>query len=141
MRVSKTLTLADRCSSQDGGLDCWATTGRDKVLRFTGHYHGWFNNILVAPNDQDPTNGQAISVCGGQPTTEFTDTLVLPWNDIAIVEKLFEQYEGQIACVITEPLLANGGGCEPQDGYLQSLIDLCHKHGAISIFDEVITGF
>ena len=63
-----------------------ATTGHDKVLRFTDHYHGWFNNTLVAPNDQDPTNGQAISVCGGQPTTEFSDTLVLSWKDIAIVE-------------------------------------------------------
>ena len=85
--------------------------------------------------------GRAVATVGGQPAPEFADTLVLPWNDIGAVELAFEKYGGEIACAITEPILVNSGSLMPADGYLARLIELCRTHGAVSIFDEVITGF
>ncbi len=118
-----------------------AATGRTKIIKFEGHYHGWCNNILVSyrPKGSDPFAAEAA--VGGQPTAEFADTLLLPWNDLDALEKTFGQHAGQIAAVITEPMLVNSGSCMPKEGYLAGLIELCRKHGAVSIFDEVITGF
>jgi len=116
-------------------------TGRDKFIKFEGHYHGWMNNVLV---NYHPTEGDAFTTqpgCGGQPASEYAETIVLPWNDLTALEQAFEKYPDQISCVITEPILANSGSCMPEDGYLAGLIALCHKHGTVSIFDEVITGF
>jgi glutamate-1-semialdehyde 2,1-aminomutase len=118
-----------------------AFTGRTKVVKFEGHYHGWMNNVLVTyrPKASDPCIAMAGS--GGQPASEYSETIVLPWNDLSAVESTFQQFPGQIAALITEPVLANGGSCLPCDGYLEGLVNLCHNHGAVSIFDEVITGF
>lgn len=118
-----------------------AHTGRNKIVKFEGHYHGWANNVLISchPTGDDPT--RAEPTCGGQPENEFADTLVLPWNDLDALEKLLIGRGNEIACVITEPLLANSGSCEPHEGYLAGLIELCRQHGVVSIFDEVITGF
>jgi glutamate-1-semialdehyde 2,1-aminomutase len=118
-----------------------AHTGRDKFVKFEGHYHGWLNNVLVSyrPKVTDPV--APLPTCGGQPASEYADTLVLQWNDLATLERTFAAYPDQIACVLTEPLLANSGSCEPAPGYLEGLVELCRRHGAVSIFDEVITGF
>ncbi len=118
-----------------------AATGRNKFIKFEGHYHGWLNNVLVSyhPKQGDPFTTQPSTA--GQPPSEYADVLVLPWNDPDALKGAFERHPGSIAAVITEPLLANSGSCLPRDGYLQALIDLCRQHGAISIFDEVITGF
>ncbi len=118
-----------------------ARTGRDKLVKFEGHYHGWMNNVLVSyrPRATDPVVSQAT--CGGQPASEFADTLVLPWNDPHQLLETFAKYRDQIACVICEPLLANSGCCEPAEGWLDLVIQTCQRHGAISVFDEVITGF
>jgi glutamate-1-semialdehyde 2,1-aminomutase len=118
-----------------------ATTGRDKIVKFEGHYHGWLNNVLVSyhPRAADPI--ATLPTCGGQPASEYADVLVLPWNDLAALERAFVEHPGQIAAVLTEPLLANSGCCLPRPGYLQGLIELCRRQGAVSIFDEVITGF
>jgi glutamate-1-semialdehyde 2,1-aminomutase len=118
-----------------------ALTGRAKVVKFEGHYHGWLNNVLVSyrPKGDDPHAVEPTT--GGQPASEYADTVVLPWNDIDALEQAFARYPGQIAAVLTEPLLANSGCVMPRDGYLAGLIDLCRRHGAVSIFDEVITGF
>jgi glutamate-1-semialdehyde 2,1-aminomutase len=118
-----------------------AFTGRAKIIKFEGHYHGWMSNVLVSyrPKASDPCI--AIAGCGGQPASEYVDTIVLPWNDIGAVELAFKQFPGQVAAVITEPVLVNGGSCLPRDGFLEGLVGLCRKHGAVSIFDEVITGF
>ncbi len=116
-------------------------TGRECVLKFEGHYHGWMNNILVSYH---PTKGQPIEpqpTCGGQPSAEYSQTFVLPWNDPAAFRTAIELHGDKIACVITEPLLANSGCCEPSPGFLELLVDLCQRHGIVSIFDEVITGF
>ena len=118
-----------------------AHTGRDKILKFEGHYHGWLNNVLVSyrPKQADTTLTQPT--CGGQPESEYADTLVLPWNDLEALEQLFAERGQEIACVINEPILANSGCCMPNPGYLARLIELCREHGSVSIFDEVITGF
>jgi glutamate-1-semialdehyde 2,1-aminomutase len=118
-----------------------AVTGRNKIVKFEGHYHGWMNNVLVSYH---PTAGDSFETqptCGGQPAREYADTVVLPWNDLECVREALERHGHEIAAVLTEPLLANSGSCEPRDGYLAGLIELCRQHGAVSIFDEVITGF
>ena len=118
-----------------------AFTGRPLFVKFEGHYHGWFNNVLVSyrPKASDPIT--PAPTCGGQPPHEFADTLVVPWNDLAALEQTFADHPGAIAAVLTEPLLANSGCCEAEPGFLQGVIDCCRRHGAVSVFDEVITGF
>jgi glutamate-1-semialdehyde 2,1-aminomutase len=118
-----------------------ARTGRNKIVKFEGHYHGWMNNVFVSYH---PTTGQPSDCqpsCGGMPPSEFADTIVLPWNDLDAVRTAFERLGDQIAAVITEPLLANSGCCEPREGYLPGIVELCRQYDAVSIFDEVITGF
>ena len=121
-----------------------AATGRDKILKFEGHYHGWMNNVLVShhPEVADVGTGQPVpALAAGQPAAEYADTLVAPWNDLDALRKLFAEHGARIAGVITEPLLVNSGCCEPRPGYLEGLLEIAHAHGALVIFDEVITGF
>ena len=116
-------------------------TGRDKIVKFEGHYHGWMNNILVSIQPGEEDLGRTTPTCGGQPAAEYADTITLGWNDLGAVEKTFADHPDQIAAVLTEPILVNAGSCMPDTGFLEGLIDLCRKYGAVSIFDEVITGF
>lgn len=116
-------------------------TGRDKIVKFEGHYHGWMNNVLVSYRPKPEQLGHSAPSCGGQPAAEFADTISIPWNDLLALECAFAEHPGQIAAVITEPILINSGSLMPDDGYLAALIALCRRHGAVSIFDEVITGF
>jgi glutamate-1-semialdehyde 2,1-aminomutase len=116
-------------------------TGRDKIIKFEGHYHGWMNNVLVSYRPKPDQLGRTAATCGGQPAGEFADTITLPWNDLAALERAFAEHPGAIAAVITEPILVNSGSLMPDDGYLAALVALCAQHGAVSIFDEVITGF
>lgn len=118
-----------------------AYTGKNKILKFEGHYHGWANNVLVSFRPTVAQLGTPTATCGGQPSAEFADTIVLPWNDITALEKVVATQGHEIACMITEPILANSGCCMPQNGYLEALVNLCKKNNIISIFDEVITGF
>lgn len=116
-------------------------TGRDKIIKFEGHYHGWLNNVLVSNHPPREKLGRTVPSTGGQPQAEYSLTLALPWNDLDALEDCLKQNEGEIAAVLTEPILINGGSCMPEDGFLAGVIDLCRKYGAVSIFDEVITGF
>lgn len=118
-----------------------ASTGRSLVIKFEGHYHGWMNNVLVSYHPTGGAANQTQPSCGGQPEPEYLQTLVLPWNDLDALAAALIANRGQVACVLTEPLLANSGCCEPAVGYLEGLLALCREHGAVSIFDEVITGF
>jgi glutamate-1-semialdehyde 2,1-aminomutase len=118
-----------------------AATGRSKIVKFEGHYHGWMNNVLVSYHPQKGLATETQPGCGGQPASEYAETIVLPWNNADQLRSLFERAGSQIAAVIAEPLLANSGCCEPGDGFLQAIVDWCRAHGAVSIFDEVITGF
>ena len=116
-------------------------TGRDKFVKFEGHYNGWLNNILVSNHPSAEQFGTTVADCGGQPAAEYSLTVTCPWNDLEALRKVFQQNPGQIAAVIGEPILVNGGSCMPGEGYLAGMIELCKQEGAVSIFDEVITGF
>jgi glutamate-1-semialdehyde 2,1-aminomutase len=114
-------------------------TGRNKVIKFEGCYHGHADLMLVKAGSGVMTAGVPDS--SGVPEGCVKDTLTAVYNDIASVNKLFEENEGQIACVIVEPVAANMGVVLPEDGFLKDLRDICTKNGALLIFDEVITGF
>jgi glutamate-1-semialdehyde 2,1-aminomutase len=116
-----------------------AATGRDLIIKFEGCYHGHSDSFLSEAGSGLATLG--IAACPGVPHALAELTLNAPYNDAAAVEKLFQQHQGKIAAVIVEPVAANMGVVPPQTGFLQSLRDLATRHGALLIFDEVITGF
>jgi len=116
-----------------------AYTGRDKIIKFAGCYHGHADMLLVQAGSGVATFGLPDSP--GVPGGTTGNTLVAPFNDLAAVESLFEQYPDEIAGAIVEPIAANMGFVMPAEGYLQGLLDLCHKHDAVFILDEVMTGF
>ncbi len=114
-------------------------TGRDKVVKFDGCYHGHSDAMLVRAGSGVMTAGNASSA--GVPNGCTQDTVGAAYNDIASVQQAFDTYPGEIAAVIVEPVAANMGVVVPEDGFLQALRDLCTAQGALLIFDEVITGF
>lgn len=114
-------------------------TGRDKIIKFEGCYHGHADSMLVKAGSGVMTSGVPDS--SGVPEGCAKDTLTAVYNDISSVEKLFSEYNNEIACVIVEPVAANMGVIEPRDGFLSDLRKLCDKNGALLILDEVITGF
>ncbi len=114
-------------------------TGRDDLLKFDGCYHGAGDPLLVKAGSGVETLGLPDSP--GVPADLARHTLTLPWNDLAAVERLFAERGSSIACVITEPVVGNMGVLVPKQGYLQGLHDVCRKHGALFIVDEVMTGF
>lgn len=114
-------------------------TGRDKIIKFEGCYHGHADSMLVKAGSGVMTSGVPDSA--GVPEGCAKDTLTAVYNDISSVEKLFSEYNNEIACVIIEPVAANMGVIEPREGFLSSLRKLCDKNGALLILDEVITGF
>jgi len=121
-----------------------AATGRRTILKFEGHYHGWFDNILwstaPAQNAAGPEEAPVL-VPGsvGQDAMDAAGLDVIGWNDLARLQARLAK--GDIAGVIMEPAMCNQGAIAPAPGYLQGALAACRKHGAILIFDEVITGF
>jgi glutamate-1-semialdehyde 2,1-aminomutase len=116
-----------------------AATNRDLIVKFEGCYHGHADSFLSEAGSGLATLG--IAACPGVPQALAELTLNSPYNDGAAVEKLFDLHRGKIAAVIVEPIAANMGVIPPKAGFLQALRDLSSKHGALLIFDEVITGF
>lgn len=114
-----------------------AVTGRTKFIRFEGHYHGWLDNLLLAPQ-ADGTPGPASA---GQLPSHLDDCVILPWNDVEALARALDVHAGEVAAVITEPFMCNSGAVSPRDGYLQRMRELCDEHEVVLIFDEVITGF
>ncbi len=114
-------------------------TGRDKIVKFRGNYHGHSDGLLVKAGSGCLTGGVPDSA--GVPASFTKETLVAEYNDLASVEALFENNRGQIACVIVEPVAANMSVVPPAEGFLQGLRDLTAREGALLLFDEVITGF
>jgi glutamate-1-semialdehyde 2,1-aminomutase len=114
-------------------------TGRDKIIKFTGCYHGHSDALLVQAGSGVMTAG--IPDSAGVPSGCTKDTLSAVYNDTASVEALFETFPDEIAAVIVEPVGANMGVVPPKKGFLESLRSLCTKYKAVLIFDEVITGF
>lgn len=114
-------------------------TGRSRIIKFAGCYHGHSDAMLVRAGSGVMTSG--IPDSAGVSAACAADTLTAVYNDLASVEAIFAQNRGEVAAVIVEPVAANMGVVEPAPGFLTGLREICDKNGALLIFDEVITGF
>ena len=114
-------------------------TGREKIIKFDGCYHGHADSLLVQAGSGALTHGRPDSA--GVPKAFADLTISLPFNNIDLVRKAFSENKNQIACVILEPIPANAGLYFPAEGFLSDLRKECTRHGALLIFDEVMTGF
>lgn len=114
-------------------------TGKDKIVKFEGCYHGAHDYVLVKAGSGATTFGAPTSL--GVPEDTTKNTIVLPFNDIESLEKAVDQNRGDVAAVIIEPVVGNAGVVLPNDGYLQAVRKITREEGIILIFDEVITGF
>lgn len=114
-------------------------TGRNKIVKFDGCYHGHSDALLVKAGSGVMTAGVPDS--SGVPVGCTQDTLSAVYNNLESVKALFQEFPQEIAAVIVEPVAANMGVVLPEEGFLQGLRDLCTEHGTVLIFDEVITGF
>lgn len=114
-------------------------TGRDKIIKFEGCYHGHGDSFLIAAGSGAITLGVPDSP--GVTKGTANDTLTAPYNNLKAVQTLVEANKGQVAAIILEPVAGNMGLVTPADGFLQGLRDLCDKEGIVLIFDEVMTGF
>jgi glutamate-1-semialdehyde 2,1-aminomutase len=124
-----------------------AATGRSKFLRFEGHYHGWLDNVAIgisATSEEQLGSREhpnAVRWSAGLPALVEEECLLLPWNDLALVEQTLAADHDEIAAVLTEPIMCNSGCIPPEPGFLEGLRGLCDRFGVLLIFDEVITGF
>jgi glutamate-1-semialdehyde 2,1-aminomutase len=116
-----------------------AFTGRSKMVKFAGCYHGHSDGLLAKAGSGMATLG--IPSSPGVPAAVTADTLVAPYNNVEAVEQLFKDFASDIAAVIVEPIAGNMGAVLPKPGFLESLRNLTRQSGALLIFDEVITGF
>jgi glutamate-1-semialdehyde 2,1-aminomutase len=122
-------------------------TGRPKILKFEGHYHGWHDDLLVSSNVLPPSalglRSDPIKVpdSSGLNRSALDDTIVVPWNDLHALQRAVENHPGQIAAIISEGVMANMGVIPPLKGYLQGLQDLAKASGILFILDETVTGF
>lgn len=114
-------------------------TGRDRIVKFEGCYHGHVDSLLVKAGSGALTHGRPDSA--GVPGALAELTITLPFNDLEAAQAVFAREGKEIAAVILEPVPANAGLYLPEPGYLEALRDLCDAHGALLIFDEVMTGF
>jgi len=139
--ICRVMPSADMCVISNTGSEAVqvalriarATTGRNRVVKFRGHYHGWSDSVHVGvPGHLDGPG------TGGQDPAAADATVLCDWNDSAALEAVLDD---SIAAVIMEPIAVNGGCFEPAPGYLQQVRDLTNKNGSLLIFDEVITGF
>ncbi|MGA9643504.1 MAG: aminotransferase class III-fold pyridoxal phosphate-dependent enzyme [Terriglobales bacterium] len=124
-----------------------AATGRDKIIKFEGGYHGLHDAALVSvkphpPGDDfgDIKNPKAVSGGMGVPKASIANVQIATFNDLETVERRFRENPDEIAAIILEPIMMNVGLCLPQKGFLEGLRELCDKNGALLIFDEVKTG-
>jgi glutamate-1-semialdehyde 2,1-aminomutase len=116
-----------------------AHTNRDRIVKFSGCYHGHADMLLVQAGSGVATLGLPDSP--GVPPGATADTLVAEYNDLTSVERLFAQFPGEVAAVIVEPVAGNMGLVPPEPGFLEGLRALTQQHGAVLIFDEVLSGF
>ncbi len=120
-------------------------TGRQRILKFEGHYHGWLDAALWSLHPAVDAAGPAarpvpVPGTGGQQLSSGTDLLIAPWNDLEAFRALIDQHGQEIAAVVMEPVLCNTGCIEPDPAFLEGVMSLARQAGALVIFDEVITG-
>lgn len=124
-----------------------AKTGKQKFLRFEGHYHGWLDNVawgISTPSVEALGSREEPAVypwSGGLAARSREEFIVLPWNDLELVRKTVAKHHADLAAIITEPVMCNNGCIPPTEGFLQGLRDICDEYNVALIFDEVITGF
>ncbi|MGE0592916.1 MAG: glutamate-1-semialdehyde 2,1-aminomutase [Vicinamibacterales bacterium] len=116
-----------------------AFTGRDRIVKFEGCYHGHADAFLVKAGSGATTLGTPTSP--GVPKAVVADTLLAPYNDLAAVERLCRRHRDRIAAICVEPIAGNMGVVPPAEGFLAGLRELCNRHGILLVFDEVISGF
>jgi len=122
-------------------------TGRPKILKFEGHYHGWHDDVLVSSNVMPlaalglPTDPVKIPDSSGLNRTALEDTIVVPWNDLKALDRAIENHRGQIAAIISEGIMANMGVIPPAEGFLHGLQKLARANAILFILDETVTGF
>ena len=122
-------------------------TGRRKIIKFEGHYHGWWDSVIVNTNPMPPTmfgpRQSPIRVVDSAGVLEETwlDTVVVPWNDVEMLERAMETHGRDAACVVTEGIMANMGVIPPKPGYLNRIEELCRQYGCLFYLDETVTGF
>lgn len=114
-------------------------TGRDKIIKFKGNYHGHGDFFLIAAGSGPMTLGEPDSP--GVTQGNAKDTLLAPYNDLDHVQRLVEANAGEVACIIVEPVAGNMGCIPPEPGFLEGLREVCDRHDIVLIFDEVMTGF
>jgi glutamate-1-semialdehyde 2,1-aminomutase len=124
-----------------------AKTGKNKFLRFEGHYHGWLDNVAWAISGPtveslgDSENPTVHPWTAGLPAGVENEFITIPWNDLALLQKTVAKHKHELAAIITEPIMCNSGCILPEPGFLQGIRDLCTEFDITCIFDEVITGF
>lgn len=122
-----------------------AATGRQRILRFEGHYHGWVDPMLASAPGTPPVSSDAASPFAAVPATpgqgDLAGVLVARWNDADELERVLAERGDEIAGVIMEPIASNGGLIAPEPGYLEAARELTRRSGSMLIFDEVVTGF
>ncbi|MGB3146538.1 MAG: aspartate aminotransferase family protein [Paracoccaceae bacterium] len=122
-------------------------TGRRKIIKFEGHYHGWWDSVLLNTNPLPPTmlghpnDPIRIPDSSGMTEDSWRDTIVVRWNDVAALEHAMALHGREAACVVTEGVMSNMGVIPPRPGYLQRMQELCHEYGALFYLDETVTGF
>ncbi len=121
-------------------------TGRTKYIRFEGHYHGWMDSVnhsVHPPIDKagDVESPNVVGESAGMDPGAASQVVPCQWNDIERLEAAFDRNRGQVAAIIMEPINANTNCIMPEPGYLEAVNEIAHRHGALVIFDEVITGF
>ncbi len=122
-------------------------TGRRKIIKFEGHYHGWWDAVLVNTNPLPPTmlghpnDPIRIPDSSGIPEEAWKDTIVIRWNDVEALERAMALHGSEAACVVTEGVMSNMGVIPPKPGYLLRIQELCQQYGALFYLDETVTGF
>jgi len=123
-----------------------AYTGKPKIIKFEGHYHGWFDNVMVNLSSGPGCfeKGESIPLelqSDGQTASSAADLAILPWNDVDALSAYLERHADEVAGLIMEPVMCNTGVIPPIKGYLEAVRELCDRHAVVFIMDEVITGF
>ncbi|HEY1406304.1 MAG TPA: glutamate-1-semialdehyde 2,1-aminomutase [Spirochaetota bacterium] len=121
-------------------------TGKSKILKFEGHYHGWVDLLAISNRPGVEESGLLESPISqphskGIPSGVVEDVIICPWNNMTILKSILDKYDGQFAAIIAEPIVANNGCIMPESGYLSYLREECTRRGIILIFDEIVTGF